>query len=64
MSDGTTNDMNPAPDELDQAAAAFADAAGSGSFTQLAEMQAKIDDLQGRLMRSYADLENPQASSA
>ncbi|MEY4185310.1 MAG: cofactor [Planctomycetota bacterium] len=58
MSDGTTNDMNPAPDELDQAAAAFADAAGSGSFTQLAEMQAKIDDLQGRLMRSYADLEN------
>jgi molecular chaperone GrpE len=58
MSDGGTNDMNPAPDELDQATAAFADAAGAGGFTQMAELQAKIDDLQGRLMRSYADLEN------
>ncbi len=50
MSDGGTNDMNPAPDELDQAAAAFADAAGAGGFTQMAELQAMKDRFEVKLV--------------
>ncbi len=58
MSDGNANEMNPAPEELDQAAAVFAEATSGGISGQMAELQAKVDDLQSRLMRSYADLEN------
>ena len=58
MSDETANQSNLSPDALDQAAAAFAESVGTGGVAQLTELQSKIDDLQGRLMRSYADLEN------